>query len=352
MSALEGDNVVTPSTNTPWYEGPTLLEYLETVPLDQLSAGVQEPLRFPVQLVQRPDQSFRGFSGQIARGTLRPGQQVMALPSRRTSTVRRIVTWDGDLFEAQYPRSVTVELADEIDLSRGEILVEKPEEAMVANVEPHIGRRLLATVVWLHAEPLIPGRTYIAKHTSRTVRATCTAIRYRVDIGTLDRHAAAQLGMNEIAEVEFETNLPIFYDSYKENRITGSLILIDGLTNATVGAAMLLAPELTDAEVSGSRPAFVLLPDQPARAERLVDGLNARGHRAVVLDDIAIDDSALPAAARALELAQTLALSARRLTPDTIARLRASVNGDVLIADELNEDHFLNQFFDVDHNGG
>jgi len=349
LSALEGDNVVTPSVNTPWYEGPTLLEYLETVPLRQ-QLNHEEPLRFPVQLVQRPDRTFRGFSGQVARGTLSAGQRVIALPSRRTSTVKRIVTYDGDLRQASHPRSVTVELADEIDLSRGEMLIAAPEENSTSAQpsEPHISRRVRATVVWMHEEPLIPGRTYIAKHTTRTVRATAHAIRHRVDVNTLDHLTAPQLALNEIAEVEFETNLPLFYDAYSANRITGSLILVDGLTNATVGAAMLLAPETRsgNTKTAATPPAFLLIPNQPAAAERLVDALTARGHRAVVLDDPAIPDSALAAAARALELANTLAISARPLSHDVLSRLESAITGDILVAEDLDEARFLETYLE------
>ena len=194
------------------------------------------PMRFPVQLVLRPDANFRGFAGQVARGMLRAGDRVMALPSRREAVVRRIVTYEGDLAAASYPQSVTVELEDEIDLSRGEMLVaaESAGEAL-----PDMSNRFRAMVVWMHEDPLVVGRTYIAKHTTRTVRATVRAIRYRVDVNNLDQLASDTMAMNEIAEVEFETNLPLFFDSYRECRWTGSLILIDALTNATVGAAMI-----------------------------------------------------------------------------------------------------------------
>ena len=172
VSALEGDNIVTPSAAMSWYQGPTLLEYLETVPL--ALAETTGPMRFPVQLVLRPDANFRGFAGQVARGTLRAGDRVMALPSRRETSVRRIVTYDGDLAAASYPQSVTVELEDEIDLSRGEMLVaaEAASEAL-----PDVSNRFHAMVVWMNEDPLVAGRTYIAKHTTRTVRATARAIR-------------------------------------------------------------------------------------------------------------------------------------------------------------------------------
>jgi len=232
VSALEGENVVTPSTAMPWYQGPTLLEYLETVP--PAVADALGPMRFPVQLVLRPGADFRGFAGQVARGTLRAGDRVMALPSRRETRVRRIVTYDGDLAAASHPQSVTVELQDEIDLSRGEMLVAAEPGAL-----PDVSRHFRAMVVWMSEEPLVVGRTYFAKHTTRTVRAKVKAIRYRVDVGSMEHAASEKLAMNEIAEVEFETNLPLFFDSYQACRQTGSLILIDPLSNATAGAAMI-----------------------------------------------------------------------------------------------------------------
>ena len=250
VSALEGDNVVAASAHMPWYKGPTLLEYLETVPL--ALAETTGPMRFPVQLVLRPDANFRGFAGQVARGTLRAGDRVMALPSRRESTVRRIVTYDGDLAAASYPQSVTVELEDEIDLSRGEMLVEANAGAAAL---PDVSNRFRAMVVWMHEQPLTVGRTYFAKHTTRTVRATVRKIDYRVEVNSLDHMTSDAIAMNEIAEVEFETNLPLFFDSYCACRWTGSLILIDALTNATVGAAMIVGP-VVSADCDAERQDF------------------------------------------------------------------------------------------------
>jgi len=259
VSALEGENVVTPSAAMPWYAGPTLLEYLETVPL--ALAETTGPMRFPVQLVLRPDANFRGFAGQVARGTLRAGDRVMALPSRRETNVRRIVTYDGDLGAASYPQSVTVELEDEIDLSRGEMLV---AGGATAEALPEVGTRFRAMVVWMHEDPLVTGRTYIAKHTTRTVRATVRSIRYRVDVNTLEQVASDSIAMNEIAEVEFETNLPLFFDSYRACRWTGSLILIDALTNATVGAAMIVQAIEDRAAHDAARPGEYIGYTQPS----------------------------------------------------------------------------------------
>ena len=336
VSALEGANVVTRSAATKWYQGPTLLEYLETVPL--AVAETTGPMRFPVQLVLRPDANFRGFAGQVARGMLRAGDRVMALPSRRETTVRRIVTYEGDLAAASYPQSVTVELEDEIDLSRGEMLVaaESAGEAL-----PAVSNRFRAMVLWMHEDPLVVGRTYIAKHTTRTVRATARAIRYRVDVNNLDHLASDTVAMNEIAEVEFETNLPLFFDSYRECRWTGSLILIDALTNATVGAAMIVGPAGEVAEgAPGDRKdaALILLPGRGELAVRVRDALAARGERALVIDDALIPDSAVPAVVRALQLAGVIAVSSRMLAQATIAEIEGFGAGGVRVEDGADEE--------------
>jgi len=341
VSALEGDNVVTPSAAMPWYTGPTLLEYLETVPLVQ--AETTGPMRFPVQLVLRPDANFRGFAGQVARGTLRAGDRVMALPSRRETTVRRIVTYDGDLAAASYPQSVTVELEDEIDLSRGEMLVaaDAAGEAL-----PEVSNRFRAMVVWMHEEPLQVGRTYLAKHTTRTVRATVRAIRYRVDVNSLAHLPSEVLALNEIAEVEFETNLPLFFDSYRACRWTGSLILIDALTNATVGAAMIVGPaEATEAPRSvTARASLILLPGRAELALRVRDALIARGERAVVIDDALIPDSAIAAVVRALDLAGVIAVSSRTLSRAAVAEMESFVSGAVEVEDSTEDDEILKRY--------
>jgi sulfate adenylyltransferase large subunit len=352
VSALEGDNVVTPSAAMPWYKGPTLLEYLETVPLTL--AEISGPMRFPVQLVLRPNADFRGFAGQVARGTLRAGQRVMALPSRRETTVRRIVTYDGDLRAASYPQSVAVELEDQIDLSRGEMLVAADS---AGETLPYVSNRFRAMVVWMHEEPLAAGRTYIAKHTTRTVRVTVRAIRYRVDVNNLDEVASETIAMNEIAEVEFESNLPLFFDSYRECRWTGSLILIDALSNATVGAAMIVAPTVArvvtpaagasldiskdNAEAVAVRPKLILLLGRSDLAARVRDALLARGERAVVIDDALIPDSAVAAVVRALDLAGVTAVSSRLLASATLAEIEGRVQGAVLTGDGSDDEGFL-----------
>ena len=344
VSALEGDNVVAASAHMSWYTGPTLLEYLETVPLER--AETTGPMRFPVQLVLRPDANFRGFAGQVARGTLRAGDRVMALPSRRETTVRRIVTYNGDLAAASYPQSVTVELEDEIDLSRGEMLVDANAEAVAL---PDVGTRFRAMVVWMHEEPMRVGRTYFAKHTTRTVRAAVSKIEYRVDVNTLDQLASDSIAMNEIAEVEFETNLPLFFDSYGACRWTGSLILIDALTNATVGAAMIVGPVVSSIATRNDkaslgdarRPALILLPGRTELAGRVRDALAALGERSVVIDDALIPDSAVTAVARALELAGVIAVSSRRLPQDMIAEIEGFAAGAVRVEESADEEAIL-----------
>jgi sulfate adenylyltransferase large subunit len=336
VSALEGANVVTPGDAMPWYDGPTLLEYLETVPLAQ--AETAGPMRFPVQLVLRPDANFRGFAGQVARGTLRAGDRVMALPSRRESTVSRIVTYDGDLAAASYPQSVTVELEDEIDLSRGEMLVaaNATDESL-----PEVSNRFRGMVVWMNEEPLVAGRTYFAKHTTRTVRATVRAIRYRVDVNSLEHLTSDALAMNEIAEVEFETNLPLFFDSYRDCRWTGSLILIDALNNATVGAAMIVESAAETATEHAKRPSLILLPGKDALAGRVKDALSARGERVLVIDDALIPDSAVPAVVRALHLVGVIAISARKLAQATVAEVEGFESGAVRVEEGPDEDGIL-----------
>jgi sulfate adenylyltransferase large subunit len=310
VSALAGDNVVEPSTAMSWYKGPTLLDYLETVPLT-IAEAANGPLRFPVQLVVRPNAEFRGFAGRVERGEVRPGLSVRALPSGRVTKVKSIVTYDGELKAASFPRSVTLELEDEIDLSRGEMLVAETEAA------PQISTAFRAMVVWMHEQPLIVGRTYLAKHTTRTVRATVRRIRYRVDINSTEHLDATELHMNDIAEIEFDTSLPLFFDAYVDNREMGALILIDSVTNATVGAAMIVA---SVEQAAAKIKAFVWLPGQIVEAEALRDTIRAQGKLAVVVDDSLIPESSLVAAVRALQLADVTAISARDQLADATVK--------------------------------
>jgi sulfate adenylyltransferase large subunit len=230
VSALEGDNVVRRTIAMPWYTGPSLLELLESVPA--AATGGSDPFRFAVQRVLRPNQNFRGFAGQIAAGTIRPGDSVMVLPSRRTSHIQRIVTFDGDLGEAFAPQSVTLTLTDELDISRGDLIV--PPESPAVTTD-----RFTASVVWMDEQPLDLGRRYLLKHTSRSVQAQVTAVLHRLDVATLGRHPATTLSLNGIGLVEIASVLPLTVDTYSANRTTGSFVLIDPVTNATVAAGMI-----------------------------------------------------------------------------------------------------------------
>ena len=215
MSALNGDNVITRSDRTPYFDGPPLLEYLETV---QVHRNVTTaPFRFPVQLVVRPDQEFRGYAGQIASGIVRVGDRVTTWPSGRSARVRRIVTWDGDLDIAFAPMSVTLTLDDEIDISRGDVLSVDP---------PFVGQKFEAELVWMDERPLDPARVYLLKQGTRTVTA-------EVNHG---------LVLNQIGTVQVSTARPMVFDRYAENRATGSFILIDPATHFTCGAGMILDP--------------------------------------------------------------------------------------------------------------
>ena len=230
VSATEGDNIVDASTKTPWYEGPTLLEHLETVPVRE-SARI-EALRFPVQLVIRPDSTFRGFAGQIVEGEVRVGDPVVALPSGKTTSVRSIVTFDGNLDSAAQGESVTLELADEIDVSRGDMLVSPAKQ-------PAASTSFAATIVWMSEKPLVAGQSYLAKHTTHSVKARVTNVRHRVNVNTLTHEPGRDVEMNSIAVVDIETSQPLFFDLYRESRSTGSFILIDPISNATVAAGMI-----------------------------------------------------------------------------------------------------------------
>jgi sulfate adenylyltransferase large subunit len=233
ISALDGDNVIARSPRTPWYHGESLLEHLENVPLDVSREG--QPLRFPVQYVIRPDLAFRGYAGQVVSGTIRPGDSVMVLPSGRTSRVKSITTWDGDLQEAFVRMPITICLEDELDVSRGDMLVH-PQRL------PHVSRHFEATLVWMDKQPLQLDRSYLLKQTTQQLTANVTALEHRVNINTLEEEAADRLEMNEIGQVAIETTRPIFFDRYSSNRWTGSFILIDPISNATVAAGMIQEP--------------------------------------------------------------------------------------------------------------
>ncbi len=229
VSALNGDNIVTKSENMPWFGGSSLLHHLETVHI--ASDRNLSEMRFPVQLVLRPNLNFRGFAGQVASGIIKQGDPVMVLPSGHKSRVKSIVTHDGELARAFPPMSVTVCLEDEVDCSRGNMLV-PPSHA------PNITRHIDARVVWMSNEPLDLRRQYLVKHTTQTVKAQVRSVRYRVDVNTLERHPAQDLKLNEIGSVVIDTHSPLFVDQYRRNHATGSFILVDPVSNATVAAGM------------------------------------------------------------------------------------------------------------------
>ena len=215
----------------PWYPGPPLLDHLETVHI--ASDRNLTDLRFPVQYVIRPNLDFRGFAGTVASGILRKGDEVMVLPSGKRSRVKSIVTYDGELEEAFAPQAVTVTLTDEVDVSRGDMLVH-PDNP------PHVSSQIEAMVVWMAEQPLVPGRTYTLKHTTRQVAAEVASFRYGVDVNTLEHRAVARLGLNEVGHVQLSLTQPLACDPYRTNAATGAFILIDRLTNNTVGAGMIL----------------------------------------------------------------------------------------------------------------
>ena len=231
LSAFRGDNVVSPSEAMPWYHGPTLMAYLETVEVDDTRMQ-RAPFRMPVQWVNRPHLDFRGFAGTIASGVIKPGDAVRVQPSGRSSSVARIVTQDGDLPQAVAGQSVTITLADEIDISRGDIL-------SVTDAPAEVADQFECTIVWMHDEPMLPGRPYLLKIGTRTVTATITGIKHQINVNTLDHTAARKLELNGIAECNLSLDRPIAFDAYRDNRDTGGFILIDRLGNHTVGAGML-----------------------------------------------------------------------------------------------------------------
>jgi len=249
MSALDGDNVITRSPRTPWFEGAPLLEFLETVEVER--NAITKPFRFPVQLVSRPNQDFRGYAGQIVTGSVRPGDVVSIWPSGRSTRIKQIVTWDGELEVAHAGQSVTLTIEDELDISRGDMLA-------VGDIE--VGQQFRADVVWMDERPLDTGRAYLLKHTTRTVSA-------EID------HA---LVLNQIGSVTVSTTRPIIFDRYLDNRGTGSFILIDRSTNFTAGAGMI-------AEGVRSRTTRMA---KPTAAERLARVARAAGSDAEAIEAV------------------------------------------------------------------
>ncbi|MEW6983312.1 sulfate adenylyltransferase subunit CysN [Colwelliaceae bacterium 6471] len=230
ISALNGDNVVEESANMPWYPGATLMKLLNTINVDSSDSSTE--FRFQVQYVNRPNLDFRGFSGTVASGHIRVGDNIVALPSGKESVVESIVTFDGNLERADKGAAITLTLEDEIDISRGEMIVKKGSL-------PKSSKEFNATVVWMHEDELEPGREYYLKHGSKMTKGHAMKIQNRIDVNTMEKIDVSQLALNEIGTVDFEVEEVLHFDSYSENRSTGAFIIIDRLSNITVGAGMI-----------------------------------------------------------------------------------------------------------------
>ncbi len=245
VSALLGDNVVDPSRKMPWYEGATLLHHLENVSIGAARNLVD--FRFPVQYVIRPNQDFRGYAGRVASGTLQPGEEVVVLPSGRRTKIRTVETADGPVEECAAGDSVVLTTEDEVDISRGDMVVR-------ARNLPTAATRFEAIVCWMHDDPMPAGGEYLLMHTTRTVRAVVSQLVYRINVDTLHRETVEVLGLNDIGRVQVETAEPLFFDPYRANRQTGGFILIDPHTNVTVGAGMIRGEVRTPPPERGVRP--------------------------------------------------------------------------------------------------
>ncbi|AMA58980.1 sulfate adenylyltransferase subunit CysN [Bradyrhizobium sp. CCGE-LA001] len=230
ISARDGDNVTSRSRKTPWYDGPTLLEYLETV--DVAHGTADKPFRFPVQWVNRPGPDFRGFAGTVASGTIHPGDPIIAAGSGQTSSVKELITYEGPQASAGAGDAVTLVLADEIDIARGDLLVSPASR-------PEVSDQFAAHIIWMSDQPLIPGRSYLARIGTKTTPVSVTGIKYKIDVNTREHLAAPTLGLNDIGFCNLSTGAPVAFDPYEENRKTGSFIMIDRLTNDTLGAGMI-----------------------------------------------------------------------------------------------------------------
>ena len=288
VSALTGDNVVTPSKNMSWFSGPPLLEFLETIEVESAAGD----FRFPVQLVVRPDLHFRGYAGQIASGTVRPGDSVSIWPGGKETRIARIVTYDGDLAEAVAPQSVTLVLEHELDVARGSLIV-------ASDRAPIAARRFRADIVWMQERLLDGTQMWLVKHGTRTVRARLVRLVDRLDIATLTRGpSTGVLGLNDIGLAEFEAVSPLHFDAYAASRVMGAIVLIDPETNATAGAGMIrgaiesVVRPITASERAGRfghRTEVVRLSGRRSLATRLERRIFDRGGVAVVLDRAGLD---------------------------------------------------------------
>lgn len=334
ISALEGDNIVARSRHTPWHAGPTLMDHLETVPIQPLSSI--QAIRFPIQYVLRPDATFRGYAGQVSGGVIRSGDPVMILPSRQRTRIQSIVSYDGQREAAVPSQSVTLKLDGEIDLSRGDMLV-SPDKP------PAVSGNFSAMVIWFNEQRLELNRTYLLKHTTRQVKARVVRIQHRVDVNNLEFVPAKDLEMNGIALVEVQSSYPLYFDAYEHSRTTGSFILIDQMSYATVAAGM-ICKDLSSAlpretqsadsriepvtaqgrfERQGHRSAIFLILNRNSLAQRVEQGLFGAGFNAVVLNGDQISSSALGEVLNALWAAGLLIVCAGKneseLGPDVKA---------------------------------
>ena len=299
MSALKGDNVVEKTGNMPWYDGPTLLHYLETV---KVGAGRNKiDFRFPVQYVVRPHQDFRGFAGEVASGSVAPGEDVTILPSGKTTKIRAVTTLEGDQEEATAGDAVVLTTEDEIDISRGDMIVRS------RNL-PQIGTSLDADLCWMSETPMHPGKTYLIQHNTRTVQARVETLVYRINVDSLHREAATELRLNEIGRTEITTGESLFFDPYKLNRRTGSFVVIDPDTNNTVAAGMIRGAGQGAAPV-GQEARSDQGPNRLTSSDVVWEGLaidreareQQNGHRAAVVWLTGLSGAGKSTIARALE---------------------------------------------------
>jgi len=347
ISALNGDNVVDESENMPWYKGPTLLHHLENV-----SVGGSRNLvdfRFPVQLALRPNQDFRGFAGQIASGSVSPGEDVVVLPSGLESRVKSIVTLNGEIPEAAAGDSIALTLEDEIDISRGDMIVRKKNLPNVAN-------QLECILCWMNETPLNTDSAYILQHTTRQVRTYVSELNYRIDVDTLHRNPADTLNLNEIGRVKLTTTQPLYFDPYRINRNTGSFILIDPSTNVTVAAGMIRRRARNLDEYIEQRPEAV--PERTKSSDVVWEAMTItremrerqNGHRAAVLWFTGLSGSGKSTIAKALE--QRLYTMGKRTMMLDGDNVRHGLNGDLGFADADRKENIrrvgevANLFFD------
>ena len=321
LSALKGDNVVDKSENMPWYDGATLLHHLETVNVGGSRNSVD--FRFPVQYVIRPNQDFRGYAGQVASGRVAPGEDVIVLPSGRRSRVQSIVTFDGEQAEASVGDAVTLTLEDDIDVSRGDMIVRQ------RNL-PHKASRIDAILCWMGEEPMDRQGSYWLRHTTRTVRGLVSELNYRVDVDTMHREQADTLHLNEIGRVQITTTEPLFFDPYQINRVTGSFILIDPYTNNTVAAGMIRDRSREVSDVAEQEPlskpvSANVVWEQASINRAMREELN--GHKAAVLWLTGLSGSGKSTVSRQLEK-RLYALGCRTFYLDG-DNLRHGLNGDL-----------------------